>query len=119
MTSYRLFLLLSSGFGALPASIFVVLFAFFDRPKYKDRYASLLLGLGMVAFIGFFIPFLLTLFGSPPITPDAAWRWIVSIAIRGSAGAFMWWLLWIYLTPERARIRLGRFGSTRKGSELE
>src|SRR5215207_6989998 len=102
--SYRVYLLLSSGFGALPALIFIVLYTLFGRPQYKDRYASLLLGLGVIAFLGFFIPFVLALFGPTPATPAVLWRWLVSVVIRMLAGGFMWWLLWIYLTPGRARI---------------
>lgn len=101
----------------LPAFIFSALYAFFDRPRWKDRYASLILGLGVIAFVGFAVPFFLALTSTNIITPSGISRWIISILIRGLAGGFMWWLLWIYLTPARARIRLGRFGPTHRGSD--
>lgn len=115
--SYRLYLLFSSGLGVVPAFTFVVLYAFFDRPKHRDRYAFLLLGLGIVAFLGFAVPFTLALIGEPPVPPTTVWRWLVSVGIRGLAATFMWWLLWVYLTPGRARIRLGRFGPMLQGGE--
>lgn len=118
--SYRAFLLVSSGFGVLPALAFTVLYVFFDKPQWRDRYASLILGLGIVSLVGFAVPFLLALFSDVVIVgPDTIWRWGLSVVIRGIAGGFMWWLLWIYLTPGRARIRLGRFGPMRQGSDVE
>lgn len=100
--------MITSGVGALAAGTFLVLYSVFDRPRYKDRYAGLVLGLGIISFLGFAVPFLLSL-SVDLDPPEMLWRWAISIVIRGLASVFMCWLLWVYLTPNRAKLRLGRF----------
>jgi hypothetical protein len=108
--AYRTWLLGTSGLGALAALVFLVLFVVIDRPRYRDRYAGLIAGLGVLAFLGFAIPFALALLG-PPATVTAArswWQWAISIVLRGATVGWMGWLLFVYLTPGRAKLRLTR-----------
>lgn len=108
---YEHILVFASGVGFLASLVFLFLYVTIDRPKFRDRYAGLVAGLGLVSAIGFGVPFILALFGES-IDPDGdhpIWQWFVAVGVRGIASAFMCWLLWVYLTPNRARNRLGRY----------
>jgi hypothetical protein len=109
---YRLFVLISSGLGTFPAAVFLMLFIFVDKPKYRDRYAWLLFGFGLLVFLGFFTPFVLAIFATPTFTPRGALQWALAVVLRGLGAGYMWWLLWIYLTPRRAKIQLTRRNSS-------
>jgi hypothetical protein len=108
--AYRTWLLGTSGLGALAALVFLVLFVVIDRPRYRDRYAGLIAGLGVLAFLGFAIPFTLALLTPTPTVTAARswWQWAISIVLRGATVGWMGWLLFIYLTPGRAKLRLTR-----------
>ncbi|SRR6266498_3674874 len=113
---YKLFLLISSGLGVVPSAIFVFLFVFIDKPKYRDRYAWLVFGLGLLVFLGYLIPFVLTFFSPPRVLPLTTLQWVLAVVLRGLGAAYAWWLLWIYLTPRRAKLQLTRRNSTGKAS---
>jgi hypothetical protein len=114
---YNHALILSTAPGFVASSVFLLLYVLVDRPAWRDRYAWLLFGLGFLAMTGFGVPTAVALFGPNIIVNINFWQWVVSIGIRAFGSVFMCWLLWVYLTPNRARLRLARYTPGREASD--
>lgn len=117
--TYNHAIILSTVPGFLASLIFLLLYVLVDQPNWRDRYAGLIFGLGLLAVLGFGVPAVVAIFGVN-ISDDGIklWQWVVSIGVRGLGSLFMCWLLWVYLTPNRARLRLGRYAPHREASSV-